>query len=69
MKATVEDWVTESHLAPRQAYQLPETGIRLKSGQKLGESYLNASLPIVRNRLYQSSVRLALVLNNAFPEK
>jgi hypothetical protein len=69
MKGTVEDRATESLLAPRQAYQVPETGIRLKSGQKLGESYLNASLPIVRNRLYQSSVRLALVLNNAFPEK
>ena len=31
----VEDWATESLLAARQAYQAPETGKRMKSGQKL----------------------------------
>ena len=36
MKGTVEDWATESLLAARQAYQVPETGKRLKPGQKLG---------------------------------
>jgi nuclease S1 len=66
MKGTVEDWATESILAARQAYQVPETGMRLKSGQKLGEAYLQANLPVVRKRLYQGSVRLALVLNEAF---
>ena len=35
MKGTVEDWATESLLAARQAYQVPETGKRLKPGQKL----------------------------------
>jgi S1/P1 Nuclease len=69
MKGTVEDWATESLLAARQAYQVPETGKRIKSGQKLGDVYLEANLPVVRRRLYQAGVRLALVLNEAFPEK
>ena len=69
MKGTVEDWATESLLAARQAYQVPETGKRLKSGQKLGDAYLEANLPVVRQRLYQGGVRLAMVLNEAFAEK
>jgi nuclease S1 len=67
MKGTVEEWATESLLAARQAYQVPETGVRMKSGQKLGDAYLQANLPVVRRRLYQGSVRLAMVLNEAFP--
>ena len=66
MKGTVEDWATESLLAARQAYQLPETGQRLKPGQKLGDAYLQANLPVVRRRLYQGGVRLAMVLNEVF---
>jgi nuclease S1 len=69
MKGTVEDWATESLLAARQAYQVPETGMRLKSGQKLGDAYLNANLPVLRQRLYLGSVRLAAVLNEAFPDR
>jgi nuclease S1 len=38
-KGTVEDWATESLLAARRAYQVPETGQRLKPGQKLGDAY------------------------------
>jgi hypothetical protein len=67
MKGTVEDWATESLLAARQAYLVPETGKRLKPGQKLSDSYLNANLPVARRRLYQAGVRLAMVLNEAFP--
>lgn len=52
--------------ASRQAYQVPETGQRLKPGQKLGDSYLEANLPVVRRRLYQGGVRLSIVLNGAF---
>jgi hypothetical protein len=37
LNGAVEDWATESLLAARQAYQVPETGVRLKSGQKLGD--------------------------------
>jgi nuclease S1 len=69
MKGTVEEWATESLLAARRAYQVPETGMRLKSGQKLGDSCLQANLPVVRRRLYQSSVRFALVLNETFAER
>ena len=38
MTGTVEEWATESLLAARQAYQVPETGQRLKPGQKLGNA-------------------------------
>ena len=66
---TIEDWATESLLAARQAYRVPETGKRLKSGQKLSNAYLDANLPLLRQRLYQASVRLAMVLNQTFAEK
>jgi hypothetical protein len=66
MKGTIEDWATESLLAARQAYVVPETGKRLKSGQKLGDAYFDANLPVLRQRLYLASVRLAMVLNQAF---
>jgi hypothetical protein len=69
MKGTVEDWATESLLLAKAAYQVPETGKRLKSGQKLGDAYLNTHLPVVRKRLYQASIRLAIVLNGIFPEQ
>jgi hypothetical protein len=67
-KGTVEDWATESLVAARVAYQVPETKKRLKPGQKLGDVYLNANLPVARRRLYQAGVRLAKVLNDAFPD-
>jgi hypothetical protein len=67
-KGTIEDWATESLLAARAAYQVPETGKRLKPGQKLSDAYYNANLPIVQERLYQASIRLAKLLNEAFPE-
>ena len=53
-KGTVEDWATESLLAARQSYQVPETGKRPKSGQKLGDAHLQANLPAVRRRLDQA---------------
>jgi S1/P1 Nuclease len=68
MKGTVEDWATESLLAARQAYEVPETGLRLKSGQKLGDVYQEKSLLVVRRRLSQAGVRLAMVLNECFAE-
>jgi hypothetical protein len=55
-------------MAARQAYQVPETGIRLKSGLKQSDAYLNSNLPVVRQRLYQAGVRLAMVLNEAFAD-
>ena len=68
MKGSVENWATESLLAARAAYDVPETGQRLKPGQKLGDAYVAANLPVVRRRLYQASVRLAMLLNEAFAE-
>ncbi len=68
MKGSVEDWATESLLAARAAYQVPETGKRLKPGQELADSYQAANLPVVQRRLYQASVRLAMLLNESFPE-
>ncbi len=68
MKGTVEDWATERLLAARQAYQVPETGQRLKPGQKLGNAYVEAIMPVARKRLLQGGIRLAMVLNEAFPE-
>jgi hypothetical protein len=67
IKGTVEDWATESLLAARQAYLVPETGKPLKPGEKLGDAYQAASLPVIRQRLVQASVRLARVLNEVFP--
>jgi hypothetical protein len=68
-KGTVEDWATECLLAASAAYNVPETGQRLKPGQKLGDRYLEANLPIVHQRLYQAGVRLAMVLNEAFADR
>jgi|GEM_PF-3248453 len=61
VKGTVEDWATESILASQAAYEIPGIG-RLKSGQKLGQDYFDRSLPVVRERLYKSGVRLAEIL-------
>ncbi len=68
MRGKVDDWATESLLAARAAYQVPETGKRMKPGQKLSDAYYNANLPVVRQRMYQASIRLAMLLNEAFPE-
>jgi hypothetical protein len=68
MAGTVEGWATESLLAAREAYLIPGTDKRLKSGQKLGKEYFDKHLPVVRQRLCQAALRLAMVLNEAFPE-
>ena len=53
-RGIVEEWATESLLAAKQAYQDPATGRPIKSGQKLGDAYQKASLPVVKQRLYQA---------------
>jgi hypothetical protein len=68
MSGTAEEWATESLLAAREAYSIPGTNKRLKSGQKLGDEYQAKHLPVVRRRLYQAGVRLAMILNEAFEE-
>jgi len=64
MRGTVEDWATESLLAARAAYQVPETGKRLKPGQKLSDAYYDANLPIVRRRLYPTTENAARIIRN-----
>jgi hypothetical protein len=66
MSGTPEDWATESLLAAREAYQDPQTGKRIKSGTKLGDAYQAKNLPVARQRLAQTGMRLAWVLNEAF---
>ena len=56
MKGMVEEWATESLLTARQAYQVPETGMRLKSGQKLGDAYLEANSPKPRTLKYADAL-------------
>ena len=65
---SVEEWTTESLLAARQAYQDPATGAKIKRGQKLADAYQVANLPVARQRLYRAGIRLAMVLNEEFPE-
>jgi hypothetical protein len=67
MAGSVEDWATESLLAARAAYVLPETGVLIKPGRKLGDEYQEAILPVVRRRLFEGGVRLATLLNAMFP--
>ena len=68
-RGTTEDWATESLLAARAAYVMPDTGALIKPGRKLGDEYQAANLPVVKKRLYQGGARLAMVLNEAFPEE
>jgi S1/P1 Nuclease len=56
-------------MASREAYQDPATGQRMKSGAKLRDAYQAKSLPVAKERLYRASVRLAMVLNEVWPEK
>jgi hypothetical protein len=67
MKGTVEEWATESLTAARGAYLAPATGLRIKPGEKLAKAYFDANLPVVRRRLYQGGIRLAMVLNELWP--
>jgi S1/P1 Nuclease len=60
-------WLRELAVLP--SAQRPEpTGKRIKPGAKLGDAYVEANEPVVRRRLYQAGVRLAMVLNEAFAE-
>jgi hypothetical protein len=59
-------WKKRSCGLAREAYLIPGTDNRLKSGQKLGDEYQTKHLPVVRQRLCQAALRLAMVLNQAF---
>jgi S1/P1 Nuclease len=44
---------------------VPGTDRRIKPDDQLADAYFDASLPVVRERLYRGGVRLAMVLNVA----
>jgi hypothetical protein len=69
IKGSAEDWATESLLAAREVYKDSATGHSLKPGTKLADAYHEKSLPVVRRRLCQAGIRLAWIINEAFPEK
>jgi nuclease S1 len=58
-----EDWANESLAVARRAYCPPGSDVPLRSGAKIGEAYEQANLPIARERLEESAVRLAVLLN------
>jgi S1/P1 Nuclease len=66
MEGTPEAWATESLLAAREAYQDVASGVRIKSGARLSDAYVEKNLPVVRLRMYRAGVRLANVLNECF---
>ena len=63
----VEGWATESILAARAAFLVAGMDARITSGQKLSREYYDAHLPVVRRRLNQAVVKLAMALNQTFP--
>jgi hypothetical protein len=69
MAGSIEDWATESLLAAQGAYVMSETGALIKPGRKLGDEYQADNLPVVKQRLYQAGVRLAMMLNEVWPEE
>jgi hypothetical protein len=62
-KGRIEDWADESLNLGRRAYRLPGSNRLLRSGDELGRSYEEAFLPLAMERLAQSGVRLAALLN------
>jgi hypothetical protein len=63
---TIEDDATESLRAARDAYLRPGGSAFLSPGDRLGQAYFDAELPVVRRRLAQAGVRLACILNALF---
>lgn len=59
-------WADESLAVARRAYCFPGSDDPLRPGARLGRAYEQANLPIARERLEQSAVRLAALLNTIF---
>ncbi|MBK7404099.1 MAG: hypothetical protein IPJ41_05580 [Phycisphaerales bacterium] len=59
-------WATESHaLAEADAYRDAD-GKEIKSGDRLGQEYIDHSMPVVDEQLTKAGVRLAEMLNGVF---
>jgi hypothetical protein len=61
----VVDWANESLDAARLAYKHPGTEAALRPGDHLDEAYAEVNLPVARERVARSGVRLAMILNEA----
>jgi nuclease S1 len=59
----LEDWADESLELGRRAYRIPDTGRTLRQGDEIGRDYIEANLPLAVERIAQSGVRLAAMLN------
>ena len=63
LRGRVEDWADESLEIGRRAYRVPGTDRTLRPGDEIGPDYVDANLPLAVERVAQSGVRLAAMLN------
>ena len=63
LRGRVEDWADESLAIGRRAYLVPGTDRILRAGDEIGPGYVDANLPLAVERVAQSGVRLAAMLN------
>ena len=64
-RGTVADWVSESH---RAAVEHTYAGVPIQSAPvHLGTDYVTGNQPLVEEQLMKAGIRLAVMLNNAFP--
>lgn len=63
IRGRVEDWADESLQIGKRAYLDPATGRTLRSGDEVGRGYIEANAPIAVERVAQSGVRLAAMLD------
>ena len=65
-KGTPADWATESLRIAREAYCVPGSDKRIRSGARLGDEYYRFALPVIRTQLAKAGIRIAFVLNAIF---
>jgi hypothetical protein len=62
-RGRVEDWADESLQIGRRAYLMPGTDRSLRPGDEIGRDYIEANVPLAVERVAQSGVRLAAMLD------
>jgi nuclease S1 len=63
VRGRVEDWADESLQLGRRAYRVPGTDRILRQGDDVGRDYMEPNAPLALERVAQSGVRLAAMLN------
>jgi hypothetical protein len=63
-KGKPEDWATESLLLAKRAYINPDSGARIREGDRLGPSYVAANREALDEQLLKAGVRVADILND-----